>query len=398
MLELNKVHHGYCPDALKQLDDNSIHCCITSPPYYNLRRYSGVEDQIWGGKADCAHEWESCGKSDQRIRNTGREDTHMLNPDQGYYCTKCYAWKGCLGLEPDPNLYVEHLTQIFSEVHRAMHPSGTCWVVIGDSYTGKQGNKPADGLKPKDLLGVPWRLAFSMQRDGWWLRQDIIWAKPSSMPSPVNDRCTSSHEYIFMFAKSQTYYYDHFAIADLDPDTNRRANKRDVWTVSTYKDTDESHFAVYPVKLIEPMILAGTSEHGCCPKCLAPYERKLVNINPVARTTGRTKFQEGTNAEEGRISIQRPVKLQQSDLAIWETSGWEQTCKCNAGSPIKCRVLDPFSGSGTTVFASIALNRDAIGFDASKDYVEDIAKYRVEEAKTGLTKQEQKKGQLTLGF
>ena len=168
--------------GLKMLDDNCIDCVVTSPPYWGLRDY-GVKEQI--------------------------------------------------GLEPTPDLYVKHLVDVFKEVHRVLKKVGTVWLNLGDSYCGSHGNgsveqtfgqskfvkfdspsKNIKGLKPKDLVGIPWRVAFALQADGWWLRQDIIWAKPNPMPESVTDRCTKSHEYIFLLTKSKDYYYDAESIKE----------------------------------------------------------------------------------------------------------------------------------------------------------------------------------------
>ena len=255
-----------CGDALtelKKLPDNSIDCCVTSPPYYNLRDYGSP---------------------------------------------------GQIGLEPTLREYIEKLVAVFHEVKRVLRPSGTLWLNIADSYAGstkgatrdknvykyKQGtNKgliganipptPKNGCKAKDLLGVPWELAFALRADGWYLRQEIIWQKPNCMPESVKDRCTKSHETIFLFAKSKRYYFDWQAIQEpcigfdrscprgsrgtLTPNAGRREEgamrqnpsdlrrKRSVWTVSTI-GSRENHFATFPPKLIEPCILAGAPVGG----------------------------------------------------------------------------------------------------------------------------------------
>jgi DNA modification methylase len=272
---------------LKRLDAGIVQTCITSPPYWGLRNY-GCDGQ--------------------------------------------------LGLEPTPEEYVERMVEIFREVRRVLRDDGTLWLVLGDSYTGatRSADKPPepghtrdddgrvkttaraeelrpsriDGLKPKDLVGIPWRVAFALQADGWYLRSDIIWAKPNPMPESVTDRPTSAHEHIFLLAKSQRYFYDAEAVretvaestltrvelaesrpeveaeikADLTdgykrcdsarvsvdrysdgrdhlvckPNPSGR-NKRNVWTVST-KPYPEAHFAVFPPDLIEPCVLAGSAE------------------------------------------------------------------------------------------------------------------------------------------
>lgn len=266
MIELNTIYNADCLAFLKQMPDNFIDCCVTSPPYYGLRDY-GVNGQI--------------------------------------------------GLEETPEQYVQKLVAVFAEVKRVLKPEGTLWLNLGDSYAnngcnsnqvgrftgeriraGKKGimdsrpRKIPENLKPKDLIGIPWMTAFALRADGWYLRQDIIWHKPNPMPESVTDRCTKSHEYIFLLAKSQKYYYDYKAIAenstyfDIDnrsingPTISARMdgsqyqckrqgvysedglrNKRDVWTVNT-KPYKESHFATFPEKLIVDCIKAGCPENG----------------------------------------------------------------------------------------------------------------------------------------
>ena len=251
---------GDALEGLRTLEPESVHACVTSPPYYNLRDY-GVAGQI--------------------------------------------------GAEATPEEFVEKLVEVFREVRRVLRPDGTLWVNIGDSYATRSGNQPPTntrnscghteertppGYKYKDLIGVPWLLAFALRADGWYLRQDIIWNKSNCMPESVRDRCTKSHEYIFLLSKSERYYFDPQAIREpagtkgnarsfrgggaytggrsfnnsaevareshgnVKNDTGTR-NKRDVWTVST-TGFRGAHFAVFPEKLIEPCILAGCPEGG----------------------------------------------------------------------------------------------------------------------------------------
>ena len=261
-----KVLIGDCRDTLKTLPEQSVNTCVTSPPYFGLRDYG--------------HE-------------------------------------GQMGAEPTPDEFVAALVEVFREVRRVLRDDGTVWLNLGDSYaraggwsnnngldgvsredskraksnlsyTDGKSQKLAKGLKPKDLIGIPWRVAFALQADGWYLRQDIIWHKPNPMPESVTDRCTKSHEYIFLLSKSPKYYYDHVAIKEpADPKNNRESagvrrtapgssdhggpasgkrdyvtrNRRDVWTVPVrpYKG---AHFATFPPALIEPCILAGCPEGG----------------------------------------------------------------------------------------------------------------------------------------
>jgi len=264
-MEVNKIYNMDARKALKQLPNNSIDCIVTSPPYYQLRDY-GTNGQI------------------------GQENT--------------------------PSEYIKNLVLVFEECHRVLKDNGTLWVNIGDSYAGSgKGQwgsgendpkkkktygqklniqKPQDiGLKPKDLIGIPWRLAFALQDFGWYLIQDIIWHKPNPLPESVTDRCTKSHEYVFLLSKNQKYYYDHESIKEdtvypIGTRTEKKRgdfkgkyhahedfkhisdsfrairdkrNKRDVWTVST-KAYRGAHFATFPEELIEPCILSGCRKGG----------------------------------------------------------------------------------------------------------------------------------------
>lgn len=270
-MEIDVIYNEDCLQGLRKLPAECVDCCVTSPPYYALRDY-GCDGQI--------------------------------------------------GLEDTPQAYIDRLTEVFMEVHRVLKPTGTLWVNIGDSYNGnKKGNtetnknkrvaesndfkkKLWNGAKQKDLIGIPWMLAFRLRDAGWYLRQDIIWHKPNVMPEPATDRCTKSHEYIFLLSKAERYYFDYEQIQEeattmenrpagvvlnrkfgydskqnLHPEaylmsgkskqgqvsaddmpTGKR-NKRDVWSVNTKPDLN-AHFAVYPEELIRPCILAGCPKGG----------------------------------------------------------------------------------------------------------------------------------------
>ncbi len=223
------IYEGDCIEQLKRLADQSINTCITSPPYWGLRNY--------------------------------QEDKQ-------------------LGMEDTPEEFISNLVDVFREVKRVLRDDGTVWLNLGDTYCGtghkgnytdpkhKEGrngqkialNNKIDGLKSKDLVGIPWRVALALQQDGWYLRQDIIWHKPNTMPESVKDRCTKAHEYIFLLSKNKKYYYDDEAIKE-DAVIGKKRNKRSVWTVPT-KPFKGAHFATFPPELIEPCILAGCPEGG----------------------------------------------------------------------------------------------------------------------------------------
>ncbi len=217
---MNKILIGDVTEKLKELPDGSIQCVVTSPPYWGLRDY-GVDGQ--------------------------------------------------LGLEREPSEYVARLVEVFREVKRVLKDDGTFWLNVGDSYSGsgkgpagnlgkthnerhleaKTGGLVPEGTKPKDLVGVPWMLAFALRADGWYLRQDVIWAKPNPMPESVKDRCTKSHEHLFMLTKSSRYLFDAEAVREGDH------NLRDVWNIAT-KPYKGAHFAVFPEAIPERCIRAGT--------------------------------------------------------------------------------------------------------------------------------------------
>jgi DNA modification methylase len=311
-----KVLLGDCRQTLKTIADCSIQTCVTSPPYFGLRDYG--------------HE-------------------------------------GQMGLEPTPEEFVAELVSVFREVHRVLRDDGTLWMNLGDSYAGSGKGRWADGnsyatgkqathkgttegklikavtpdCKSKDLIGIPWMVAFALRADGWYLRQDIIWHKPNPMPESVTDRCTKAHEYIFLLSKSPQYYFDHKAIQEpaihagktLKYDESKyrdqngkpkkgyethvtgnreikdKRNKRSVWTVTT-KPFKGAHFATFPQDLIEPCILAGCPEGGTV---LDPFGG--------SGTTGLVANNLGRNALLCEIS-QNYVDIMKDRLGIFlETEG-----------------------------------------------------------------------------
>ncbi|MHB1630533.1 MAG: DNA-methyltransferase [Bacilli bacterium] len=239
---------GDAREELRRISDQTFQCCVTSPPYWGLRDY-GMEDQI--------------------------------------------------GAEMVVDEYITNLVTIFREVRRTLRDDGTLWLNIGDSYTS--GNRkwrdsdkknPAramtyrpptpEGLKPKDLIGIPWRLAFALQADGWFLRSDIVWYKPNCQPESVKDRPTQSHEYVFLFSKSKHYYYNQEAVKEFNPETGEQRNRRSVWMVNT-EPFKEAHFAVFPPTLVLPCILAGSRENSTV---LDPFFGSGT-VGQVSMETGR---------------------------------------------------------------------------------------------------------------
>lgn len=365
---IDKVFNEECLQGLKSLPDNSIDCCVTSPPYYALRDYGTGHWE--GGDPNCPHYRTSKVSENTATGHKAMMDSGHPVGDAIYksVCHLCGAIRvdEQIGLEETPEEYIQKLTEVFMEVYRVLKPEGTLWLNIGDSYNGYKGNAKSKyndsefvgghgghptrngnlgledkSIKPKDLIGIPWMLAFSLRNVGWYLRQDIIWHKPNPMPESVTDRCTKSHEYIFLLSKSQKYYYDYEAIQEpsiSSSDLQRRIahgvslwktkkavdtyavsgigrdrrelysvnengeyvrNKRDVWSVNVKPDSI-AHFATYPEELIVPCILAGCPSGGV--------------------------------------------------------------------------VLDPFMGSGTTARVSRKLNRHFVGFELNPEYCKIIEK------------------------
>jgi DNA modification methylase len=391
----HRIIQGDCIEGLRTLPDASVHCCVTSPPYWGLRDY-GHDGQI--------------------------------------------------GLEGTPTAYVERIVEVFREVRRVLRDDGTCWVNLGDSYAADMkggGGKASStlnakrdsngivigksivtratqrlqhGLKPKDLVGIPWRVAFALQADGWWLRQDIIWHKPNPMPESVRDRCTKAHEYVFLLTKSERYYYDAEAIkeqsswgrindpawnaaraatnekkgcgnrngkstgfSEWQPDQGR--NRRSVWTVTT-KPYSGAHFAVMPPDLVEPCILAGCPEQ-CCPVCGAGYERITAKQKRFESGSGRSG-----NAIEGKQDLAASDTNSTPDIRMGpvvsvQTLGWSPACDCAASGTTPGTVLDPFAGSGTTLAVAAELGRSGIGCELNPEYIR-LAERRIKDARESV--------------
>lgn len=453
--------------SLPMLADGSVQAVITSPPYYGLRAYAGEQGIEWpavtfrlnewvepitvaGCDPECEHEWQ-----DGPIVTTGRNDSGEKREGfhgqtsgyggerkiaNGSYCSKCGGWRGALGMEPSPVAYIGHLILCLREWRRVLRADGVALVNLGDSYVNnastttipriEQGNGSgvfrvpderhvmarrqkanrmtglkANGLKPKDLLMIPAMFAIAARADGWFLRSDIVWAKPNPMPESVTDRPTKAHEYIFLLAKSQRYYWDADAVREgysektewtyPTPDKAALAgittngtgqstlrvagtagrNIRSVWTVAT-QPTPYAHFATWPEKLVEPMVKAATSERGCCPTCGAPWQR--VTEKGFTAHNGETASAYGETSTAGRLA-----KLRQAARANGgeytngaQTVGWRPSCACPEHEPVPCTVLDPFNGSGTTGKVAVRLGRRYIGVDIAAEYLDGVTAER----------------------
>lgn len=388
--------------GLRGLDSESVQTVVTSPPYWGLRDYK-TEAQVWDAKSGCNHEFglevsrierrrsdrglAQTGNGGPETRLPGLAEAGYISASQGAFC-HCGAWRGSLGLEPTPELYVEHLIMIFREVRRVLKKDGTLWLNLGDCYySGNRGGYdrnrvgvsknmgstasdflaapnrlPQKGLKDKDLVGIPWRVAFALQADGWWLRSDIIWAKPNPMPESVTDRPTRAHEYLFLLTKSAHYYYNAEAIKEKSSmeslaryergrsDTHKWAdggpgnqtiarsfngmkanvdkqrghswrhygfndrwdlmtkeeqcsvgrNKRSVWEIAT-QPYPEAHFATFPEALVAPCILAGSRPSDVI---LDPFVGSGT-VFCVAKRLGRKAVGIELNAEYCQLALNR---------------------------------------------------------------------------------------------
>mgnify|MGYP001569621108 CR=1 FL=1 len=392
------------------LQDKSIHCCITSPPYWGLRDYG---TSVWAGTDPLCDHSRQTSHQEGAITTTSRptNTNHEREPWIGGLCGKCGAVSvdaqvgketlhDCLawarGETPCGQCYVCALRVVFGEVHRVLRNDGVLFLVLSDTYARnpqkgdtsgweKHANwctdplpfhhRPAPpSMPPKNLLGMPWRVALALQADGWILRSEIIWHKPNPLPESMTDRVTRSHEQVFMFAKSPRYYFDAQAIAEAATTGNNSSsfcsthdlmtkprlgkgprksdavqrNARDVWTIAT-EPTPFAHYATFPTALVHRCILAGTSAAGCCPACAAPYVR-LIDRQRLL---------------DGRYTTQTVEQ------------GWAPGCACDAGDPSPCVVFDPFTGSSATLLVARKLGRHAVGVDLSWKYIHKISRLRL---------------------
>ena len=349
---MNKIEFGDCREIMRKWASQGVKAqtCITSPPYYGLRDYGTAKWE--GGDSHCEHSISMPTKWNDPKRGT------VLRPEVGHRggsssnCHLCGAKRidEQLGLEDTPDDYIKNMVEVFRCVWDVLEDDGTLWVNIGDSYCNSNGfaraspeyqregrnNMPANdrkldklhatGLKTKDLIGIPWMLAFALRADGWYLRQDIIWSKPNAMPEPVQDRCTKSHEYVFLLSKSHKYYYDIESIQEpaiyagddrgsrtdsrrgteansVSGKTGEFKNKRSVWTVTT-KPYSGAHFAVFPTELIEPCILAGAPLGGIV---LDPFMGSGTTAQ-VAQDLGRQYIGCELNPEYGKLQKKRTAQ------------------------------------------------------------------------------------------
>lgn len=431
-----RIIQGDSLKVLPTLPKNSVQCVVTSPPYFNLRSYSTVE---WiGGDSGC---------------------DHVANPNAtkvpGYYtetCTKCGARMidGQIGNENTLDAYIENLVMVFRGVYEVLHDNGVVFLNLGDSYAGSgkgimsdgtivggekqktnrgtmagriKKQKLSNGLKPKDLMFVPFRVAIALQEDGWWVRSIIPWIKINPIPGSQDDRPTVSTEYVFLLSKSQHYFFDMEAVKRPTADSSIAGAKRAVGenkyyegapgqkvqallqprkhgegetrTMRSLRESDfffdslqsildgeqgllydedplafvlstggyrGAHYATMPQRLAEICVLAGTSEIGECPHCGSPWER-IVEHETASPGQRPGYTQNCTKRNDG----ERPGSFTDHKFI---TLGWKQSCSCPEHEPVPQTVLDPFSGVGTTGLAALKNRRRYVGIELSQDYID----------------------------
>ena len=356
--------HGDCRQRLMELDAQSVHCVVTSPPYWGLRKYG-----------------------DHRA--------------------------GTIGLERSFDAWLMGMLDVFAKVWDVLRDDGVLWLNMGDAYVAQAGGTQGTtgqrarrrhtqqdygltdrgtNLARKQLMGQPWRLALALQEQGWILRADCIWDKPNAMPEGVHDRPTKSHEYVFLLTKRPRYFYDAEAVreAHTEPwrgngEADRQnwntggiigrsrvseytngtrqynpagRNKRTVWSIPT-QPYSAAHFATFPSALIEPCIKAGTSLHGCCAACGAPWRRMVERRSPEEYSGKDLRW---GNSGNGQC-------MPQKWDTITTTTGWAPTCPCDAGL-VPATVLDCFGGAGPTALVADRLGRHAINIDITQEYID----------------------------
>lgn len=354
-----RLYLGDVRKCLTQLPPRSVHCVVTSPPYWGLRDYGVCPCSVGGSPQP---ECKMCGGSGRTIDKSAQIGNEP-SPD-------C----GTQGRDQCGECFVCNMVYIFRELRRVLRDDGVLWLNIGDTYSSSTWRE----LPAGNIIGVPWRVALALQNDGWVLRQDVIWSKTTHMTESVDDRCTKSHEYIFHFTKSNRYFFDQIAIArtGINPSvtkttvnsstcrqvfslsgkvptggngvpgrvwkTGDTGNQYSVWVLPPGRHKD--HPATFSTDLAERCVLSSTSEWGACMRCESPYERV------VSKTEDNSK----------------------------RTTGWRKTCGCRTDDVVPCTVLDPFVGSGTTVVAAVSHSRYAVGIDVSRAYLDEHAIPRIQ--------------------
>ena len=444
-----------------------MQCVVTSPPYWGLRKYDGEQELVWGGRKNCRHDWTLAGKRgahpDRSIVGKDANGSGKFAPGPreqaakvargeevqfGNTC-KCSAWRGGYGLEPTVEMYVEHTVEILREIRRVLRKDGVCFWNIGDSFCAspkgsnkgwdksgltsrkdgsraieeaqrgslsKPGWPPSNGLKPKDLCLVPFRVALAAQADGWWVRSVVIWSKVNPMPESITDRPTTAHEYVLMLTKSAKYFWDGDAVREpylggslsryktpmQDVESQNRQpgrervrenrlrqpnpggrNLRSVWTFSSQPYPD-AHFATFPEELPRRCIAAATSERGACAECGAPWERIVKKEIRFESGSGKAGNPPNGKNEGNEQALSGKYDTRMGPVVDATTIGWKPGCKCGGYWvrsttskrlqrkwyrdrwqrkleslwPSKpCLVFDPFAGSGTVGEVAFKMGR-----------------------------------------
>ena len=372
------LYQGDALTVLRGMEEGSVNCCVTSPPYWGLRRYLPEESA---------------------------ERQYELGSEKGLDCLGWATGEKC------GECYVCHLVEVFREVRRVLHESGVAFLNLGDSYAGSgkggqseekrsknsqpiYGNKNnvPSGLKPKNLCGVPWRIALALQADGWWLRSEITWCKGNPMPESVTDRPTKATEKVFLLTKASVYWWDAYAVRERGSDdshgggngsqgrkTNRLygdaahlglvdaqpageggRNLRNWWLVNT-EAFHGAHFATFPRALVRPMIRAGCPPLTCS-ACSKPWRRVMKRTKEPDASVKGSHFDKGkTGGRDGGDRTQPGQRYAKKAL------GWSPTCSCDAPT-VPGTVLDPFAGAGTSLLVAIEEGRNAVGIELNPDY------------------------------
>lgn len=425
-MELNKTYEGDALALLRTFPSEIFNTCVTSPPYYGLRAY-GTNPVIWDGDENCQHEWIDATYVRNNDKTAGAKQKTNVGaigrdaPIKNDFCSKCGAWRGELGSEPSPELFIKHLVDIFREAKRTLRDDGTLWVNMGDSYcantTGSQGNgkstlqggkstqieagkrpnnKTGNGLKPKDLIGIPWMLAFALRADGWYLRMDNIWYKRNPMPESVTDRPTKAHEYFFLLSKSQKYYYDAEAIkTEVIPHSPNESHfsdgtKKDVlirqrgyktpdgWDTAPgshgtiHREGREKGFKGYvPKRNPRPGIDTNGGNQGNGGIPIKGYEHRGSGDKTLTGHSGNFDSA-GNLIGDGKANKRSvwDVPTKPFKEAHFATFPEELIVDCiKAGCPEGGLVLDPFGGANTTGVVSRKLNRNYVAIELNPKYI-----------------------------
>lgn len=370
----NKVLVGDCFRVLPELLPDSVDLCVTSPPFWGLRCYDETM-KIWDGNLDCEHEWMDTppprSRKEKDVKNLESKQATVRGSNyeqiKGGFCFKCEAWKGQLGMEPHPQMFIDHLVEFGRLVRRVLKPSGLFWLNLGDTYFGGKGksankwsenhfdretiqkekwklgrDKPQDiceqddmWLQPKQLLMIPSRVACALQDDGWILRSDVIWFKPNHMPESVGDRFTKAYEHFFMFSKQKRYYFNLDAIrVPFSPNVTR-------WGGNIMK---------------------------------VPPNEKIKQGTAKALTKNDRPWRSGEDKNPGDVWEIPTQPFPGSHFAVFPEALVERIIKC--GCPPKGIVLDPFAGSGTALRVARRLGRSFIGIELNPEYAE-MAEQRI---------------------